>query len=246
MGCEFDLNFFSLIYNEFMYRPLLNGLIFIYAVLPMADMGLAIIVFTILIRVLLFPLAHFSLVAQRKMAVLQPKIKEIQEKYKDKKEEQSRKIMELYRDHKTNPFSGCLPLIIQLPVFIALFQVFRYGLDVSSFEYLYPFVSHPESINTLFLGVVDMSQRSIVLSLLVGASQFVQARTMPQPQQSAPEKGGLSFSHEFGKAMQTNTKYMLPVIMTIVSFSLPSALALYFTISNAFAIVQQMIVNKSR
>jgi len=229
-----------------MYRPLLNGLIFMYVVLPVDDMGLAIILFTVLIRLILFPLAHFSLVSQRKMAIIQPKIKEIQEKYKDKKEEQSRKIMELYRDHKTNPFSGCLLLIVQLPIFIALFQVFRYGLDVSSFAYLYSFVSAPESINTTFLGLIDMSQRSIALSILVGVSQFIQARTMPQPTLAGPEKGELSFSHEFGKAMQTNMKYMLPIIMTVISFSLPSALALYFTISNAFVILQQMIVHRNQ
>ena len=122
----------------------MNGLILIYWFLPVRDMGLAIVVFTIIVRILMYPLTHFSLKAQKKMAVIQPKIKEIQDKFKDKKEEQTRRIMELYKEHKTNPFSGCFLLILQLPVFIALFQVFRYGFDVSSFSYLYSFIPHPD------------------------------------------------------------------------------------------------------
>ena len=239
------MNPLMLIYNEIIYRPFLNGLILIYGILPIHDMGLAIVVFTVIVRILMYPLTHFSLKAQKKMAVIQPKIKEIQDKFKDKKEEQTRRIMELYKEHKTNPFSGCLLLILQLPVFIALFQVFRYGFDVSSFSYLYSFILHPDSINPYFLGIIDVTQRSIFLSILVGATQYVQALTMPQPQAGA-SAGGPSFANEFSKAMQTNTKYMLPIFMAFVSLSLPSALALYFTISNVFVILQQMIVNRNR
>ncbi|KKS39058.1 MAG: 60 kDa inner membrane insertion protein [Parcubacteria group bacterium GW2011_GWA2_42_14] len=237
------LNPLMLIYNEVIYRPFLNGLILIYSFLPVHDMGLAIVIFTVLIRVLIYPLSHYSLKAQKKMVVIQPKIKEIQEKYKDKKEEQTRRIMELYKEHKTNPFSGCVLLILQLPVFIALFQVFRYGFDVSSFSYLYSFMPHPDSINPLFLGIIDVTKRNIFLSVLVGASQYVQALTMPQPQIGGGEQGS-SFAGEFSKAMQANTKYMLPIFMAFISFSLPSALALYFTVSNVFVILQQMIVNR--
>ena len=237
------MNPLILVYNEVVYRPFLNGLILIYGFLPIQDMGIAIILFTIIIRLLIYPLSHYGLKAQKKMAVLQPKIKEIQEKYKNNKEEQTRRTMELYKEHKTNPFSGCLLLILQLPVFIALFQVFRYGFDVSSFSYLYSFVPNPDSINPFFLGIIDVTKKSIFLSILVGASQYVQAVTMPQPQASA---GGdkPSFSNEFQKAMQTNTKYMLPFFMAFISYTLPSALALYFTISNVFVIMQQMIINK--
>ncbi|MBI2637386.1 MAG: membrane protein insertase YidC [Candidatus Sungbacteria bacterium] len=232
---------FIFVYKTVLYQPLLNGLILIYGILPIADMGLAIIVFTVVIRFLLVPLTHKSLEAQKKMAIIQPKIKEIQDAHKDQKEVQARKMMELYKEHKTNPYSGCLFALVQIPVFLALFQIFKFSGDFSSD--LYSFVPHPGAINSVFLGLIDLSKGSIWLVPFVGISQYIQTALMPLPQQPASDK---SFSADFGRIMQTQTKYILPVFIAYISIQFPSALALHWTISNIFAIFQQMILDRKK
>ena len=102
------------IFNAIIYLPLYNLLVFVYDVLPFHDFGVAIIVVTLLIKFALFPLSKKQIESQKKMQEMQPKIKEVQNKHKDDKEKQSRALMELYKEHKTNPFSGCLPMVAQL------------------------------------------------------------------------------------------------------------------------------------
>ena len=152
-------------------------------------------------------------------------------------------MMELYKEHKTNPYSGCLFAIVQIPVFIALFSVFRYGFGDNISSSLYSFVPYPPNISPLFLGVMDLSKGSIWLAPLVCISQYIQTVLMPMPQQSSSDK---SFSADFGRAMQAQTKYILPVFISYISIQFPSALALHWTASNIFAIVQQMILNRRK
>lgn len=204
-------------------------------------MGLAIIIFTVIVRLLILPITNQTIKDQAKMAVIQPKIKEIQNKFKDQKEEQTRRVMELYKEHKTGPFSGCLLMLFQVFVFITLFRLFRSPLS-SSFHLLYSFVSSPSAIEPYFLGLVDLSKGNILFSVLVGVSQWLQTRLMPQSMPSQGSGGG--FASDFSKAMQFQMKYFLPVFIGFISYSLPSALALHWTISNFFAIVQQSVFKK--
>jgi len=97
----------SLLYNEILYRPLFNGLIFLYNIIPGHDFGVAIIILTVIVRAILYPFSQKMIKSQRELQLLQPKIKEIQQKYKDNKEKQSQALMELYKTHKVNPASGC-------------------------------------------------------------------------------------------------------------------------------------------
>ena len=113
------------IYTEFLYRPLFNGLVLIYTILPWQDLGVAIIFLTIIIRFILTPLFLKSKKAQIELARIQPEIKKIQNSLKNDKEAQGKALMELYAKNKVNPFSGCLVAIIQLPILIALFRVFQ-------------------------------------------------------------------------------------------------------------------------
>ena len=116
------------IFNTFLYRPLFNVLILFYQYVPGHDFGLAVIILTILIKLIFYPLGIKAIKSQKELSGLQPKIKEIQEKYKDNKEQQTKEVMALYKKERINPFSGCLPLLIQLPVLLALYRVFWRGL----------------------------------------------------------------------------------------------------------------------
>ena len=110
-------------FHSFIYEPIYNTLIYLYDVIPGYDFGVAIILTTILLKTLFIPLSKKQIESQKKMQELQPKIKELQQRYKNDKEKQTKAIMELYKEHKANPFTGCLPLIIQLVFLIAIYQV---------------------------------------------------------------------------------------------------------------------------
>ncbi|PIR41366.1 MAG: hypothetical protein COV31_01560, partial [Candidatus Yanofskybacteria bacterium CG10_big_fil_rev_8_21_14_0_10_46_23] len=130
----------SFLFNEVLYRPIFNALIFIHNFLPGDDFGLAIVVLTLIIRLIFTPFSIKAITSQRKMAAIQPKVKEIQEKFKHDKQLQAQKMMELYRIEKINPMSGCLPLIIQIPILFALYRAFLNGFNPENLKILYSFV----------------------------------------------------------------------------------------------------------
>ncbi|MCJ7829521.1 YidC/Oxa1 family membrane protein insertase, partial [Patescibacteria group bacterium] len=127
-------------FNIILYKPLFNALVLLYQYLPGHDFGIAVIILTIIIRLILYPLMVQSIRSQKVVSELQPKIQEIQLKYKNDKEKLAKATMELYQKEKINPFGGCLPLLIQLPILIALYQVFWKGLQPGAMVNLYNFV----------------------------------------------------------------------------------------------------------
>lgn len=224
------------IFNQVLYFPLLNILILIYDFLPFKDLGVAIVILTILIRFLLYPLSKKSIQSQQAINKLQPEIKEIQKKYK-KKEERARETMLLYQKYKINPVAGCLPILIQLPVLIALFRVFSIGLNLDQLGHLYSFVSRPETINFMFLGIVDLSRRSILLSVLAGFLQFIQSKmTLPQ-RKNSQSSGKL----DFASIMNQQMIYFMPIFTIFIALNLPAALPLYWIAITLFGIVQQRL-----
>ncbi len=223
------------LFNQVLYFPLFNALIAIYNFLPIKDLGLAIIILTVLIRFILYPLSRKSIQSQKAISKLQPEIKEIQRKFK-KKDEQAKEIMLLYQKYKVNPMAGCLPILIQFPVLIALYRVFFTGLDPAQLNNLYNFVSRPEMLNFMFLGLVDLSQRSIVLALIAGGLQFIQAKMItPKKDTNQKKSGGFDFTSVMGQQMV----YFMPVITIFIALNLPAALPLYWIVITLFGIVQQ-------
>ncbi|MBI2451103.1 MAG: membrane protein insertase YidC [Parcubacteria group bacterium] len=224
----------SSLFNNFLFLPLFNLLIFFYDLVP--DIGVAIILLTIFVRLILYPLSQKALKSQREMTLLQPKIKEIQKNFKESKEEQSRALLNLYREHRVNPFSGFLTILIQIPVLFALLKVFRVGLDQSSLNFLYDFVKNPGQINPLFLGFIDLSQtRNIALAALAGVSQFWQSKMMLPKDQKTTSPGDLS------NILNKQMVYVFPALIGFISLSWPAAIALYWTTFNLFAILQQYL-----
>jgi len=233
---EFLINLFNLI----LYKPLFNILILLYQYLPGQDFGIAVILLTILIKVLFYPLGIKAIKSQKVLQGLQPKIQEIQKKYKGDKEKQTRAMMELYQKEKINPFSGCLPLLIQLPILIALYQVFRKGLVPEEMVNLYYFVPNPGQINPSFLGVINLSQPLLILAVLAGIFQFIQTK-MGTPKTSRVEKKKGQMA-QFSVMMQKQTLYFFPIFTFFILLRLPSAIGLYWIVTTLFSIGQQYFI----
>ncbi len=227
------------IFNTILVRPLFNLLVVLYNFLPGHDFGVAIILLTVIVRLVLYPIAQKGIKAQKAQKDLQPQISALQKKYKDKKEKQAQELIKLYRENKVNPASGCLPLLIQLPVLIALFQVLRLGINPETLGFLYSFVAVPENINSSFLGLVDLGATSLWLGLLAGITQFVQGK-MILPDTSKAQKG------DFAGAMNKQMIYAMPVITVLVAARFPAGLALYWTVSNLFTILQQYLIIRKK
>ena len=224
-------------FNVILYQPLFNALILLYDYIPGHDFGVAVIALTILIKFVLYPLGAQAIRSQKALSELQPKMKALQEKFKNNKEEQTKAVMELYKQEKINPLSGCLPLLVQLPILIALFQVFWRGFGEERFHFLYSFVPYPGQINTTFFGLVDLAEASIALALLTGVAQFIQTK-MITPKQKTAKKGASDFS----SMMQKQMLYFFPVFTIFILWRLPSAVALYWLVTTLFTIGQQYIM----
>lgn len=232
------------LYQEILFRPIFNALFFLYNTISFQDFGIAIILLTIFIRLLLYPLFQKSLRAQKQMAEIQPHIKQIQNDHKDNKEEQARRLMELYREKGVNPFSGCFPIIIQLPILIALYQVFLKIFDPAQMNFLYSFITRPDVVNQTAFGFINLAEKSLILAVLAGVSQYFQALTMPQS--NASVASAKTQEPDMAKILSYQTKYLFPVLIIIFSWNLPAALPLYWTVLNLFAIVQQKLVTSGQ
>ena len=237
------MSFIVDLYNTFLYQPLFNGLVLLYQYIPGKDFGLAVIALTILIRIALYPLMTKSIKSQKALSELQPKIRQIQERFKSDKQQQTREMMALYRREKFNPFSGFWPILIQLPLLIALYQVFWKGLNPGEMNRLYGFVANPGAVDPYFFGLINLAAPSVILALLVGATQFIQVK-MTQAKAS-PKEAGQPMS-QFSSMFQKQMLYFFPVFLTIIFIKLPAALALYIVATNLFSIFQQYFVTRPK
>lgn len=231
---------FTLIWNTVFYAPLYNALVFLISIAPWGDIGFAVIILTIIVRFILFPLGKKAVESQIRMNQIQPELQKIKEEYKTK-EEQAKKTLELYKKYKLNPFSGCLLLLVQLPIIIALYSVFLKGFSFDT-SILYSFVHIPEVINTKFLGLIDMHTHSIVLALLAGVTQYFQA--VIAERRSAPPSGIKSFQNDLAKGMNTQMKYVFPFVVALISYNISAAVALYWVTTNLFTIGQELWIQK--
>lgn len=230
-----------------LFIPLYNILIFITSIIPGADLGLAIILLTILVKIVIFPLYTKSVRTQIKMKAIEPKLKEIKEKYKDNLPEQSRLTMEIYKQEKINPFSTILVLLIQIPIIISLFYVFQDSFKIHT-DLLYSFVTAPAQINTnFFFGWFDLTaNKSVILSLLTGITQYFQVKlSLPaKPALVAGKKLGQSFKDDMMRSMDLQMRYFMPILTVIIAFTMPSAIALYWVTSNSFSAIYELVVIK--
>ena len=236
------------LYHAFIYQPLYNGLVFLLDTMPFADAGIAVIIFTIIIKIVLFPLTKKSIVTQIVMKEIQPDIDHIKTKYKNDKQEQARKIMDLYKERGVNPLSGVFLILTQLPILFALFQIFNSGLPIINIHDLYSFISTPQSVSMEFLGLFDISKNNnLALAILVALSQYLQAHYMSvgRDLKSVPHKEG-SFQDDFARSMNMQMKYVMPLFIGFISYSFSGALAIYWITSNLFSIGQEIYMRKNK
>ncbi|MBI2057584.1 MAG: membrane protein insertase YidC [Candidatus Yanofskybacteria bacterium] len=234
------------IFNEILYRPIFNFLVFIYNLIPGADFGLAIIVLTLIVRLVFMPLSIKALRSQKLMTKLQPKIKELQARHRDDKAAQAQAVMALYKENKVNPASGCLPLIIQLPVLFALYKAFANGFNPESLKLLYGFIKNPDTINSISFGFFDLSKNSPALAVLSGVFQFLHSKLSFAKQESGknPDAGSsLKGSFDMG-AMNKQMLYFFPIMIIIIGWKLPAGLVLYWAVTTLFSMFEQLYINK--
>lgn len=229
------------LFNEIFYKPLFNGLIFLYNILPNHDLGLSIIILTIVIRLLLWPLTNKGIKSQKVLAELQPKIDEIKKKFKDNKEAQAKAIMAIYSENKINPLAGIVPILIQIPIIFALWRVFLNSTNFNSGS-VYSFIETPNKIQTVLFGLFDLNKRSMLLAIVSGVLQYIQTKMiMPV---NAPAKAKSDKSPEIPNFSQIMSKQMLyfgPVLSVIIFWNLPAALPLYWIVVTLMTILQQYL-----
>ncbi len=225
------------IFNLILVTPILNLLVFTYSHV-VHDVGLDIIILTVFIRTLLLPSFHKSLKSQAKLTAIQPHMNAIREKHKDNKEEQAKKMMELYKEHNINPLGSCLPLLVQLPLLLALYQVFIIILQNNKVaQSLYPFISNPGYISPYFLHFLDLSKPSWILGVVAGAAQYFQSRMMvPKEKSTDPTQ----------QMMVTQMLYLLPLLTIFISLKLPAGLPIYWITTTLFAIGQQYYILRTQ
>jgi YidC/Oxa1 family membrane protein insertase len=240
------MSFFSNLFHTFVYDPLYNGLVFLIDLLPFADVGVVIILFTIIVKLILFPLSQKAVRTQIQTKAIQPEIEKIKEKYKEDRQKQAEEMLALYREKGINPFSGILLLLIQIPIIFALYFIFlRGGLPNINLDLLYSFVPVPEDISVVFLGLIDVTKKSIVVSVIVALSQYLQVR-YSDPLKGTAKKSGAkrTFQDDLARSMGFQLKYVLPIIIGVVSYTLSVAVSLYWITNNLFTIGQEMYTRR--
>lgn len=223
-------------------EPLYNLLVFLVNVVPWHDVGIAIIVLTLIVKFILAPLHKKAIVGQFRMKALEPKLREIKKQYPDK-QVQAAKTFELYKEHKISPLAGCLPILIQLPIILALYRVFLGGFSFDATA-LYSFVSQPEQVKLFFLGIQDLTQKSIVFALLAGATQYLQVHFSAARNPVNVDPNDTSMAANMNKMMSKQMKYFLPVFVAIISYQISAAIALYWSVNNIFTAVQEYLIHK--
>ena len=244
-------------YTEFVFKPLYNGLVVIMDVLPWADVGIAVIIFTVVIRLILFPLSKSSLLTQVRMKEVEPETNKIKAQYATDRQTQGLKIMELYRSKGIKPFSGILLVIIQLPILIALISVFYKITPNIHPELLYSFVAVPVVKLTLF--GLNIGSKSIILALMTAVAQFLQLHfSIAARQQKAIallNKGQpqpTDFASQLSGSMTSQMKFFLPIIAFVSTYWIipvkfpqaASIIAIYWTVSALFTLGQELYIRK--
>lgn len=214
IGLENAINLGSWI--KWLAMPLLLFMKFLYKYVH--NYGTAIIIITILTKVVFWPLGNKSYKSMKEMQAVQPKIKEIQERYKNDKQAMNRAVMDLYKSHNINPLGGCLPVLIQIPVFFGLYRALLYAIELRHA----PFVGW----------IQDLSARDpyYITPVIMGATMFLQQKMSP-PMGTDP--------------MQQKIMLLMPVIFTALFLNFPSGLVIYWLFNNVLSIGQQYYINKS-
>lgn len=238
-------------YHTFIFRPLYNGLVGLMDILPWADIGVAVILFTIIVKVILFPLSKSALLTQVRMKEIEPEVNKIKNQYANDRQAQTLKTMELYKSKGIKPFSGILLLFIQLPILLGLIQIFYKIIPTIVGTDLYSFIPTPV-VKTLFVGLVDLTQPSIYLAIATGIIQYLQLKFSLAARQAPAVSGDKGGTAQMMNSMNNNMKFLVPVlafvsIYWIIPAKFPEAssiIALYWMTSSLMTFLQELVIRK--
>lgn len=234
----------STFFHAVFYNPIYNILVTLMALVPWGDVGVAVIILTIIIRLILLPFSLSAARTQHTMKELEPKIKELKEVHKGNKEKEALETLALYREAKVNPFASILTVFIQIPALLALYWVFLYEpFSVINTARLYSFVPIPHTISLEFLGLISITGKSIVLAVLAGVTQFFQAHVALSGTMKPSDTKGMQ--GDFQKIMGLQLKYVFPFIIGVISFTTSGAIALYFITTNLAGVLQEWHVRRA-
>lgn len=237
------MNIFIFLFQEILYRPLLNFLVFLY-LLPPHDLGVAILILTLIVKLALFPLTKKTILEQRKSqessVKLQTEMQKLKEKYNGDPQKQSEELAKLFKTQRLNLFSVFIPTLIQLVILIALFQVFRNIGNAGQDLMLYSFVQDPGVIDHVTFGFLDLTKPNSILAVFVGLVQYIQTM-MIQPKLNRKQR-----KQNSTLAMQGSMNIMMSFFMMIVALRFPSSLALFWCLSGIFTIIQQKLILKQQ
>ncbi len=226
------------IYHLLISTPLLNILVFLYNTVAFHDIGIAIVVFTVLIRLALYPLFQKSMRHQLVMQEIQPKLKALQDAHKGNYEMQSKAMMDLYREHKINPFSGFFLLIIQLPILFAVYRLFLHIFQPGALDAVYHFIARPEIISPVSLGLINLQHANYALVVITAVLQYIQTRL------SISSNAGAAASSQASSLKMMS--YIGPIITLVIFSRLPAAVTIYWMATSLISIAQQYIINRQR
>ena len=242
------------LFNELLYRPLFNSMVFFYNTIPGANIGLALILTTLVVRILMIPLYRASIKSQREIAIIQPILKELQTKYKDDRQKLSEEMLKAYKEHNVNPFAGILLLFVQIPILIAIYNVSLNIFKPENYPALYSFITLPETFNPQFFGLLNVADsKNIILALLVGISQYYQIKLIISRTKSAKpkeikkskkKKSDKPEEPDFATTLNKQMLFMMPILVTIFAYSFPAAMSLYWITTTLFTIGQEFILIK--
>lgn len=237
---------FSTLFHLFVYDPLYNGLIFLIGFIPNHDVGIAVVILTIVARIILYPLSKRAVAAQMAMKAVTPEIEALKKKFEKDKEAQSKAIFALYRERGIKPFSGILLVLIQFPILIGLYWVFALGgLPTVVPELLYSWVRVPDVVNMDFLGLISMTGHSIFLAITSAVTQFVYTRLSMGPAATVdPSPIESTLSGDMAKTFDMQARYVLPLMIGGIAYSVAAAAPLYWTVGNLFMIGQELAAGR--
>ena len=233
----------SNLFHTAFYDPIYNALVALVALVPGSDVGIAIILLTIIIRLILLPFSLSAARTQLAMKALEPKMKELKEKYKDDKEREAIETLALYKAAEVNPFASILMALIQIPILLALYWVFAYeAFPALNLARLYSWTPVPHDVSLMFLGVISVVGKSLFLAALAGITQFIQAH-MALTGSMKPSNTGAQ--GDFQKIIGMQLKYVFPFLIAIISYTTSSAVALYFIATNLAGSLQEWHVRRT-
>ncbi len=240
-------SFISSVFHVVFYNPLYNGLVFLLSLFPHFDVGIAVIIFTIIIKLILFPLSRKAVKTQMAIKEIEPQLALIKTEFATDKQRQAVETMALYKKNGINPLSGIATALIQTPILIALYLIFyKSGLPVIDTHLLYSFITAPINVSMNFLGLIDISKSNIALGALAAISQYFSASFSIPPR--APKQEGVkpTFADDLSHSLSIQAKYVFPAIIFFISFKVSGALCLYWIVSNLFIIGQELYLRQHR